>query len=108
MDALFLGKAQSCACRRADGIIRHGLRWAGDFELDVCLLCHKSASPRGQPAWRTERLDRHSLKEILGSQQLFDAGSQVLFRLRQHSGRYLLAANLEEKLHTLFGRRCFR
>src|SRR5207245_10975153 len=42
VDTLLLGETQRGACRRADGIVGHGLRGTGDCRLDVRLFHGKS------------------------------------------------------------------
>src|SRR5882762_2734895 len=102
MDALLLGEALRRACRRADGIVGHGLRRAGYFGLDVSLLRKKPADPGGQPTGRAEGLDRYAIKKIFSGEKFLDVRAEFLFGLRKHSGRDLLTTDFEEELDALF------
>ena len=46
-DTLLVGKAQCRPRRRADSIVGHGFRRAGNFQFDVGLLYRKSPDPSG-------------------------------------------------------------
>ncbi len=102
VDALLLGEALGGACRRADGIVGHGLRRTGYFGLDVRLLGAKPADAGGQAARRAECLYRNTIKETFGRQQLLDIGAELSFRFWKHDGRNLFAADFEEQFDALF------
>ncbi len=102
VNVLLLREALGGACRRADGIVRHGLGRAGNFGFDVRLLCAQPFDPGRQAARRTEGLHGHAAKEALSGEQFFDVGSQFLFSLRKHPSRDLFAADFEKELHSLF------
>src|SRR5260370_7172381 len=95
VDALLLGEALGGACRRADGIVGHGLRWTGYFGLDVRLLGAKSADPGGQPARRAEGLHRNTIKEAFARQQLLDIRPELSSLLCNHPRRNLFPAASE-------------
>jgi len=102
VDVLLLGEALCRACRRADGIVGHGLGRTGHFDLHVRLLCKHSADPGGQATRRAEGLHRYAIKEIFRGEKFLDVGAELLFGLRKHPGGYLLAADFEEQLDTFF------
>ncbi len=93
VNALLLGEAQRRACRRADGIIRHGFGWAGYFHLDVGLFGAKSLDPGGQAAGRAERLHRYAIKEIFRDEKFPDIGAEFLLGFREHPGGNLFTTS---------------
>jgi len=96
VNALLLSEALRGPCRRADGIVRHGLGRAGHFRLDVRLLNRQSANPGSQAPRRTEGLDRYPIREALGSQQLFNIRAKFLFGFWEHPSGDLFAADFEK------------
>ncbi len=102
VNTLLLGEAQRRACRRADGIIRHGFGWAGYFDLDVGLFGAKSLDPGGQAAGRAERLHRYAIKEIFRDEKFPDIGAEFLLGFREHPGGNFFAADLEEEFDEFF------
>ncbi len=106
MNALLLGEALSRACRRADGIVGHGLGWAGNFSFDVRLLGAQPLDPGCQAARRAESLHRRAIKETLSGEKLLNAGSQFFLGLWKHARRNLFAADFEKQLDSLFYRSC--
>src|SRR2546430_5171124 len=96
VNALLLGEALRGPCRRADGIVRHGLGRAGHFRLDVRLLGAESLDPGGQAARRTEGFHRYAIREVLGSQQLFNIRAKFLFGFWEHPSGDLFAADFEK------------
>src|SRR5260370_1857870 len=86
VDALLLGEALGGACRRADGIIGHGLGRTGYFGLDVRLLGAKPADACAHAARRAEGLPRNTIKEAFGREQLLDINAELYFRFWKHPG----------------------
>src|SRR5439155_18658400 len=85
-------------CRRADSIIRDGLRRPGDLAYYIRLFGSDSPYPRCQPARPCERFHGDAVRQILSGQRLLNSGSQVFFSPRQHPRRNIFAADLEQQL----------
>ena len=102
VDTLLLGETQCGACRRADGIVGHGLRGAGDFRLDVRLFHGESLDPGGQTPGRSEGFHRDALGEIFRGKEFLDVGTAIFFGLREHAGRNFLTSDFKEKLDAPF------
>src|SRR6266700_1492857 len=104
---LLLREALRRACRRADGIVGHGLRRTGDLRLDVSLFSEKPANPGGQAPGCTERFYGDAAKKILRGQKFLDVGAQLLFGLWKHACRNFFAADFKEQFDALFFWRCY-
>src|SRR5579859_3828758 len=81
-ETLLFGETVGRARRLADSVIGHRLRRTGHFIHDVCLLFEQATYMRDESAWRAERLDRHTIRKILGRQKLLKIRAEILFGFR--------------------------
>src|SRR5713101_1395398 len=102
VDTLLLGETQRGACRRADGIVGHGLGGTGDLRLNVRLFHGKSLDPGGQTPGRSEGFHRDALGEAFCGKEFRNIGTEIFFGLREHAGRDFLTSDFEEKLDPFF------
>ncbi len=106
VDALLFSEALCRACRRADGVVSHGLGRTAYFDFNVSLLGAQSPDPGSQAAWRAEGLHRHTVKQVLGGEEFLDVGAELCFGLRKHPRGDLFAADFEQEFDALVFRVC--